>query len=109
MNYNNNVLNILENSLITFKKIDEIFIFLPKDINRHIYSFITPICKDCEYCCNICRINCYYVSNCNRGNVCCVSELNMLTKQFDKKKKKNEDSIKNYSSDDLDIKTDDYL
>lgn len=94
--YNPYVLDILEKSITSFKKIDEIFVFLPKDINRHIYSFITPICDECESCCNICRINCYYVYDCNRGKVCCITELNLLSKKFDNKKI--------YSSDDLDIK-----
>ena len=94
--YNDYVLEILEKSITSFENIDKILFFLPKDINRHIYSFIIPICNECEKCCNICRINCYYVYDCNRGKVCCISELNLLTKKFDNKKV--------YSSDDLDIK-----
>ncbi len=82
-NYNNEVLQILEKNISGFKKIDEIFIFLPKDINRLIFSFISSICDECENCCTICSINCYYISDCNRGQICCITELNLLTKRFE--------------------------
>ena len=87
--YKSKVMKQLKNNICTFKKFDNFFKFMPKDINRYIFSFIQPICSECENCCDICIINCYYIQDCNRGDICCVKELDLLTQKYNEEKLNN--------------------
>lgn len=81
------IINKIEKEILSFKNLDEIFFnFFSKDIVGLIYTFINPICKDCNNCCNICKINCYFADDCNRGRICCVTELERLNQSYEFKK-----------------------
>lgn len=79
------IIKEIEKDMINIEKIDEIFYDkLPKDLTKHIYSYINPICDDCYNCCKICSMYCYF--NCLRieggRNVCNKSEFMTLYNRF---------------------------
>jgi hypothetical protein len=69
---------------IPFDILDELFGFLPKEINKIIYDYTRSCCEVCENCCYLCRFYCCYC-DCLRFDmldICCRYEHTKLTKKF---------------------------
>jgi len=81
-------MDLIEN-ITTNENLDKIFYDkLPKDLVILIFSFINIICNDCNNCCDICKINCYFTEYCNRNHVCFLNELNRLVNEYEIEKEK---------------------
>lgn len=75
----------IEENFLTFEKVDDIFKKkLPKDLVKHIYKFVDPICPKCSQCCNICRIYCYLgcLRKESQRDICNRPEFNKMVYRY---------------------------